>query len=97
MWIETDVNKSLYDPELINIETGARIYYEYEYNENMDCGIDRLMYEHPSLDVRIILKTNLVYNRQCDEYDNMSPFAEEIDSIYEALKKGEKVFDFELE
>lgn len=97
MWIQTDVNKSLYDPELINIETGARIYYEHEYNENMDCEIDNLMYEHPSLEERIILKTNLVYNRQCDENNNMFPFTEEIASIYEALKKGEKAFDFELE
>lgn len=95
MWIQTDVNKSQYEPELINIETGARIYYEYEYDENMNCEIDNLMYEHPSLDVRIILKKNIVYNRQED--NNSAPFADEIDSIYEALKKGEKVFDFELE
>ena len=93
MWIETNVNKSLYEPELINIETGARIYYEYEYDENMDCEIDNLMYEHPSLDVRIILKKNIVYNRQFDEDNNSAPFAEEIDSIYEALKKGEKTFE----
>lgn len=97
MWIKLDTNPFMYEPELINIETGARIYYEYEYDENMDCEIDNLMYEHPSLEVRIILKKYIVYNRQCDEDNNSAPFAEEIDRIYEALKKGEKAFDFELE
>lgn len=95
MWIKLDTNPFMYEPELINIETGARIYYEYEEDKIMDCSIDKLMYEHPNLEERIILKKDTVYTRQCDEDDDIMPFTDEIDRIYEALKKGEKTFELQ--
>lgn len=93
MWIKCNVGgDNFYDPYILNLNTGARIYVQlYERDVHGDLSY-RVVYDIPKLDDLIVLKSAIIHESWIeDEYN--APLSDEIDKIFELIKKGE---DFEF-
>lgn len=94
MWIKCNLNKYIYDPYLINLNTGARIYIEQDEKKYED-GIEyTIYYDIPNSDDVFPLKSKLIpVNYFADDSHYDKPLSVEIDRLFEEIQKG-KNFDF---
>ena len=93
MWIKINGDRNYYDPYLLNLETGARIYIQVEDNDDPDLITYKIYYDMKDSEEVYILKS-IEVNRWDDEDDGVNmaysmPLSYTIDKIFEDIKKGE--------
>lgn len=91
MWCLFNSNLAIYEPQIINFDTGARIYIDYKTaddNSNL-LGYYYLIYDNPKLEDNIILKKIMDFGIEIEDF--RSPLADDIIDLFAQLKEGKSI------